>query len=122
MTPLHYLDFDYSEDADGVGTFDALASVPEGRLPALLQEITHLLDWAHADFPPGPAPLDEGGTWHYDLSGVQEIATPLRLHHQPGTTCVVQPEAAGSTRYSVSLSLSGLPPFCDALRDTFEVD
>ena len=32
---LQYLDFDYSEDADGTGTFDAMASVSPAQTPAL---------------------------------------------------------------------------------------
>ena len=32
---LNYLDFDYSEDADGVGTFDAMASVAPAQIAAL---------------------------------------------------------------------------------------
>ena len=44
---LNYLDFDYSEDADGTGTFDAMASVLPAQLPALHAEITQVLAWAH---------------------------------------------------------------------------
>ena len=33
---LHYLDFDYSEDEDGNGCFDALADTPVDRHPAVL--------------------------------------------------------------------------------------
>ena len=32
---LDYLDFDYSEDFDGNGTWDAMASVKAGRVPDL---------------------------------------------------------------------------------------
>ena len=41
--PLNYLDFDYSEDADGNGTLDAMASVLPAQLPALQNEIAAVL-------------------------------------------------------------------------------
>ena len=41
--PLNYLDFDYSEDADGNGTLDAMASVLPAQLPALQSEIAAVL-------------------------------------------------------------------------------
>ena len=76
---LNYLDFDYSEDADGVGTFDAMASVAPAQIAALHAEISAVLTWAHQHWPDACAPLEEGGAWHYDLQGVQEISTPLLL-------------------------------------------
>ena len=76
---LNYLDFDYSEDADGVGTFDAMASVAPAQIAALHAEISAVLTWAHQHWPDACAPLEEGGAWHYDLHGVQEIITPLLL-------------------------------------------
>ena len=36
---LDYLDFEYSEDEDGNGTWDAMASVPAPRWGALLDEV-----------------------------------------------------------------------------------
>lgn len=122
MPLLHYLDFDYSEDADGIGTFDALASVMPPKLPALQAEITAVLQWAHAHFPQGCGPLDEGGIWHWDLQGSQEVSTPLaleweaaagRLHATPGTPA--------PPRTTLGLSLSGQAAFCDALREAFEL-
>ena len=40
---LDYLDFDYSEDDEGTGTFDAMACVTEAQWARLQQEITQLL-------------------------------------------------------------------------------
>ena len=40
---LDYLDFDYSEDEEGTGTWDAMASVKAERVPALAAEIAQLL-------------------------------------------------------------------------------
>ncbi|MFO1211715.1 MAG: hypothetical protein U1E74_03765 [Paenacidovorax caeni] len=47
---LDYLDFDYSEDFDGNGTWDAMAAVRPERMPALRAELAQLLAWAHAAF------------------------------------------------------------------------
>ena len=59
--PLNYLDFEYSEDADGNGTLDAMASVLPAQLPALQSEIAAVLAWAHAHWPGACAPLEDGG-------------------------------------------------------------
>jgi hypothetical protein len=46
--PLSYLDFDYSEDEQGWGNFDAMASVLPPQRPALQAELAQVLNWAHA--------------------------------------------------------------------------
>ena len=103
---LHYLDFDYSEDEDGNGCFDALADTPAERHPAVLAEVTLVLDWAQAAFAGQHGALDEGGSWDHDLQVLPD----------PSSAAV----AAG--RCSVSLSLSGTPAFCAALRERFHLD
>ena len=45
-TALDYLDFEYSEDEHGQGTFDAMASVLPAHVPALHAELTRVLAWA----------------------------------------------------------------------------
>ena len=54
---LDYLDFDYSDDGDGQGSFDALASVAPAQVAAVHAEIETVLAWAHAQFPGGPGAL-----------------------------------------------------------------
>lgn len=103
---LLYLDFDYSEDEDGNGCFDALADTPAERHPAVLAEVTQVLDWARAAFAGQHGALDEGGSWDHDLQVL------------PGGAST----AASAGRYSVSLSLSGTPAFCAALRERFRLD
>ena len=44
---LHFLDFDYSEDDEGTGTFDAMACVTEAQWARLQHEITQVLQWCH---------------------------------------------------------------------------
>ena len=103
---LHYLDFDYSEDELGNGCFDALADTPAERHPAVLAEVALVLDWAQAAFAGQHGALDDGGTWDHDLQVL------------PGGANA----AAAAERCSVSLSLSGTPAFCTALRERFSLD
>ncbi|MFY3383682.1 hypothetical protein [Paracidovorax sp. MALMAid1276] len=121
--PLQYLDFDYSEDADGIGTLDAMASVAPAQLGALHGEIRAVLAWAHAQWPGGCGPLDEGGLWHYDLQGAQEVSTPLALQFDEVTGHLqATPGTPAPPRTQITLTLSGGPEFCNALREAFGVD
>ena len=120
---LHYLDFDYSEDAEGTGTFDAMASATPAQLPALQAEIAQVLSWAHQEFPGTCAALEEGGLWQYDLQGMQETSTPLSLAFDPAHGRLDATQGTpGPVRTTLSLSVSGLPPFCAALREAFGLD
>ena len=64
---LDYLDFDYSEDDEGTGCWDAMASVPATRVPALAAEVEQLLAWAHRRFKGRRGPIEEGGDWDLSL-------------------------------------------------------
>ena len=120
---LNYLDFDYSEDADGVGTFDAMASVAPTQIAALHAEISAVLTWAHQHWPDACAPLEEGGAWHYDLQGVQEISTPLLLDFDEtsGQLCTAAGNPA-APRTTITLTISGGADFCAALREAFGLE
>jgi hypothetical protein len=118
--PLNYLDFDYSEDALGHGTFDAMASTSSAHLAAVRAEIALVLDWAHAAFPGLRAPLDEGGEWDYELTGQQEWSAPETLVYDETTrqfSSRLGP--AGAPRHTVTLSMGGGPQFCEAFRRRF---
>lgn len=120
---LDYLDFDYSEDADGTGTFDAMASVQPAQLVHLHAEVARVLAWAHAGFPGECRPLEDGGTWQYDLRGSQETSAPLTLEFDAETSRLsATPGSAGAPRTTVCLTLSGNAGFCAAFRDAFGVD
>jgi hypothetical protein len=120
---LRYLDFDYSEDSDGCGTWDAMASVTGEHLPALHAEIAAVLDWAHDRFGGQRGPIEDGGLWDYDLQAVEETATGQSLHYDEDARCVVSAAgAAGAPRHTVTLSLCGTAPFCDAFRERFALD
>jgi hypothetical protein len=119
---LLYLDFESSEDADGHGSFDAMAAAAPAQLPALQAEVLRVLDWAHRSFPGSRGPLDEGGEWDYELQGVQEVATALEVRHDEAAGRLqMQAGAAGVPRTTLSLTLSGTPAFCAAFRDAFGI-
>ena len=69
--PLQYLIFDASDDGEGNGSWDAMASVRAQQLPAVYAEVQRVLTWAEAHTPGPRGPLDEGGVWDMD----QHIAT-----------------------------------------------
>jgi hypothetical protein len=119
---LNYLDFDYSEDADGTGTFDAMASVLPAQTPALHAEIAAVLAWAYATWPEGCGPSEEGGLWQYDLQGSQEVSAPLDLtfdlaHGQLRSSA----GTPAPPRTTITFTISGGAEFCHALRGTFGI-
>ena len=120
---LNYLDFDYSEDADGVGTVDAMAGVSPAQMPALHAEITAVLAWAHQHRPDACGAPEDGGEWQYDLQGVQEVSTPLVVAFDSADGQLHM--AAGNPappRTTITLTVSGTAAFCDALRDAFGIE
>jgi len=118
---LHYLDFDYSEDAHAHGSFDAMAAAAPAQLRGLQDEIARVLDWAHAQFG-APGALDEGGEWDCELQGVRELATPLHVSHRRGEGLELQPAASDEPRVTLSLTVTGTAAFCAALREAFALD
>lgn len=60
---LHYLLFEPTDNTDGTGTWDAMASVRASQVDAVRAEVRAVLDWAEAHAPGPRGPLDEGGTW-----------------------------------------------------------
>ncbi len=120
---LHFLDFDYSEDEHGFGTFEAMASTHAAQATHVRQEISLVLNWAHSAFLGLRAPLDEGGEWDFDLQGQQEWSALETLTFNETTGLLsAQLEAAAPPRHSITLSLTGHPSFCDAFRQQFSID
>jgi len=120
---LNYLDFDYSEDSEGVGTFDAMASTWPDQVAAVQAEVAQVLDWAHASFPDRRGPLDEGGEWDYDLQGQQEFSAPeIIAYDEVARRFTVQVGPAGRPRHTVTLAISGTAAFCAAFREQFGLD
>jgi len=98
---LQFLEFDYSEDPQGTGTFDAMASVRADQLAAVRQEVAQVLDWAESAFAGQRAPLDEGGEWDLDLQEAPDPASPAWQ--------------------VLTLSIAGTARFCAAFRRRFGV-
>ncbi len=118
---LNYLDFDYSEDTLGAGTFDAVASVRSEKVDAVRAEIAQVLDWAHSAFPALRAPLDEGGEWDFNLHGLREWTALETMDYDEKTRqFAVQLGPSAPPRHTVTLSLSGSPQFCAAFRQRFD--
>jgi hypothetical protein len=63
---ISYLIFDASDDGEGTGSWDAMASVRAAQLPQVLAEVQAVLAWAESSSPGPRGPLDEGGIWDTD--------------------------------------------------------
>lgn len=63
---LQYLIFDASDDGEGNGSWDAVASVRATQLSAVQAEVQHVLVWAATNSPGPRGPLEEGGVWDAD--------------------------------------------------------
>jgi hypothetical protein len=114
---LHYLLFDFSDDGSGAGSFDAMAAVRPDRMPALLGEIGAVLRWAHRAFGAAGAVREEG-EWDFDLQAVADPNRPLSVAYDAASGEVRAGDAGGALT-TVTLTLTGSPAFCEALRHRF---
>lgn len=120
--PLKYLDFDYSEDTEGVCTFDAMASTSAQHVAAVHAEVAEVLAWAFDAFAGQRGPLEDGYEWDYDLQSQQEFTVSESLEFDAQTRQIsVRTQAPGSPRHTVTLSISGSPAFGSAFRDRFDL-
>ena len=117
---LQYLDFDFSDEETGRGSFDAMASVLPDRAPAVLAEIATVLRWAAGAFGPS-GQLEEDGEWAYEVQGTTEPSTPLKVTFDEGSGEVSVAPADASARTTFTLTLTGSAAFCEALREGFEL-
>ena len=69
---LQFLIFDASDDGQGGGTWDAMASVRSPDLAALALEVQAVCQRALASEPGPRGPLDEGGVWDMDEQATAE--------------------------------------------------
>lgn len=117
---LRYLDFDYSEDSEGLGLFEAMASTGPGQVAALRAEVAEVLDWAWANFPHSRGPVEEGGEWDYELQAQQEFSAVEQLDYDPVARVFgSRLEAPGLPRHALTLTISGVPGFCKAFSRRF---
>jgi hypothetical protein len=63
---LQFLIFDASDDGEGTGTWEAMASVRADDLPLVSEEVQTVLQRALATEPGPRGLLDEGGAWDAD--------------------------------------------------------
>ena len=63
---LQFLIFDASDDGEGTGTWEAMASVQSQDLQALVSEAQAVVALAEASAPGPRGPLDDGGIWDAD--------------------------------------------------------
>lgn len=119
---LRFLEFDFSDDGEGHGSFDAMAAADPAQLDALKREVLSVLAWCNRQFGPA-APLEEGGDWDHALQAVQEVVTPLSARVDAGHAALdLQPQGAGIPRVTLSLTLVGTDAFCAAFRDAFGIE
>jgi hypothetical protein len=119
---LHYLDFDFSDEESGRGSFDAMAAVAPSRMPALLAEMSAVLRWAGRTFGPAGA-LQDDGEWDYELEGTAEPNTPLDVAYDEGSGQLsVAPTPTGQALATLTLTLSGSAAFCEAFQREFGLD
>ncbi len=111
---LDYLDFDYSEDEQGTGTWDAMASVYAERVPALAADIEQVLLWATREFTGRQGALDDGGDWDYELQSQDDEGRPLPANFDESTGKLLL-AASARGRTTVSLTLAGSAQFGAAL-------
>lgn len=120
---LRYLDFDFSEDTDGHGVFDAMASVGPPSWTELQNETAQLLDWALDRFPNGPGPLEDGNDWQFELAASREWSADEGLNYNTSSRRFSsQPSEARAVRHTLALTLSGSVAFCEALRAAFPAE
>lgn len=119
-TPLQLLDFDCTEDADGMVCWDALASPAAEHQAALLQEVSQVLSWAFTLAPHGPGALEDGAPWDFDLQASQQgpsgasVSAHIAWHPETGLT--VRTPLSPEGRLALSLTLSGTAAFAVAFR------
>lgn len=79
---LQFLIFDASDDGEGQGTWEAMASARAGDLSTVEAEIQAVMQWALAHEPGPRGALEEGGIWDADQHTTQDgdwITTTLTL-------------------------------------------
>ncbi len=96
---MHYLNFDPSENADGVWTLEAFASTATEQHAAVMAEVQQVLDWAQQQFPHSHGPIEDGMgmDWHHDL----------------------QVQLEDDRWHAVTLTLAGSTRFAEAFLATF---
>lgn len=69
---MNFLVFALAAAGDGVHVLEAMASTRAEQHPAVMAEVTQVLDWAWQHFADAHGPLEDGMDWHHDLQVVAE--------------------------------------------------
>ena len=117
---LAFLEFDCSEDAEGVVCWDALAQPTAGHTRALLQEVTQLLAWSHRLGMQDPGPLEGGADWDFDLRILWANASVLAHWDKAQEKLDLSPQPTTGESITLSLSISGTPAVAQAFRDHWD--
>lgn len=80
---LQYLIFDASDDGEGTGSWEAMASVPPDELSTVMAEVRAVEAAAQSDAPGPRGALDDGGAWDLDVQtlpdGDERVSVALTL-------------------------------------------
>lgn len=114
---LQFLEFDGSDDSEGVVCWDALAQPAARHTSALLHEVAQVLTWCHQWSPRSPGALEDGADWDFDLQ-IHWDSLAVQAHWDiPTKSLVLSPTPTESHEVTLSLSISGAPSFCAAFRE-----
>lgn len=80
---LQYLIFDASDDGEGNGSWEAMASVLPDELSTVMAEVRAVEAAAQSDAPGPRGALDDGGAWDLDVQtlpdGDERVSVTLTL-------------------------------------------
>jgi hypothetical protein len=114
---LHFLEFDCSDDNEGVVCWEALAQPAARHTQDLLTEVAQVLTWTHRFSPRSPGALEDGADWDFDLQ-IHVDSSPIQVQWDTSTkTLVLSATPTESEEITLSLSISGAPAFCAAFRE-----
>lgn len=119
---LNYLDFEFSDDTEGVSTFEAMASVGPSQIAAVQGEVAQVLGWAFDAFGGSKGAVSDGFDWDYDLQAQAEYTAAENWQFDPAMGLILTSrQAPGAPRHTVTLSISGSEAFSQAFRERFHL-
>ena len=116
---LDYLDFELSDDGEGIYSFDAMAHVTQPRWPALQAEVSQVLQWCGQHFSRQPGALEEGHAWDLDLQLQSDAGHHLAIRWDAAQAQLTAPDAAHCNAVQLSLTISGNEAFAQAFEAAF---
>lgn len=96
---LQYLLFEDTASDGHSLTWEAVASVPPARLPAVLAEVAQVMAWASQHMGSPPCPLDDGGEWDALLEVQADGGPPGLLAWEASTGQIQPPAMPADTRW-----------------------